>query len=42
MVFDFGRNTTVHTPSLTKGEPIDIVEEYKYLGLVIDKQLSLY
>ena len=30
----------MHTPSLLKGEPVEIVEEYKYLGLVIDNKLS--
>ena len=29
MVIDFRRNTTMHTPPLIKGEPIEIVEEYK-------------
>ena len=40
MVIDFRRNATMHTPSLIRGEPIEIVEEYKYLGLVIDDKLS--
>jgi hypothetical protein len=29
----------MHTPSQIKGDPIEIVEEYKYPGLVIDSKL---
>lgn len=40
LVFDFRREAPSPTPTLIKGEEIEIVTEYKYLGLIIDHKLS--
>lgn len=40
LVFDFRHGAPSPTPTLIKGEEIEMVTEYKYLGLIIDCKLS--
>ena len=40
LVFDFRHGAPSPTPTLIKGEEIEMVMEYKYLGLIIDHKLT--
>jgi len=40
LIFDFRRGAPSPTPSLINGEEIEMVSEYKYLGVIIDHKLS--
>ena len=40
MCFDFRRNRTVISPIVINGEPVEQVDSFKYLGVIIDEKLS--
>ena len=40
MVIDFRKNTTTHDPVIIKGEAVELVNEYKYLGCMLNNHLS--
>lgn len=40
IVFDFRQNSSITASVAINGDPVDIVEEYKYLGLIIDQKLN--
>ncbi len=40
MFIDFRAETPNHNPTVMKGEPVERVESYKYLGTFIDSKLS--
>ena len=40
IIFDFRAKGGTHQQTLVNGDPIEIVDEYKYLGTVIDRKLS--
>ena len=40
MVIDFRRKVPVYSDVVIKGETVEKVETYRYLGIVIDNKLS--
>ncbi|KAK2174539.1 hypothetical protein NP493_795g00010 [Ridgeia piscesae] len=40
MCIDFHCNGTVISPIVNSGEPVEQVDSFKYLGVVLDKKLS--
>ena len=40
LILDFRLNDNDHEPIEIKGEPVEIVKEYKYLGVIFDKYLE--
>ena len=40
MVIDFRRKVPVYNDVVAKGETVEKVETYRYLGIVIDNKLS--
>ena len=41
MCIDFRRNRTVNSPIVLNGEPVEQVDSFKYLGVILDEQLSV-
>ena len=40
MCIDFRRNRTVNSPIVINGEPMEQVDPFKYLGVILDKKWS--
>ncbi|KAK2182508.1 hypothetical protein NP493_352g03041 [Ridgeia piscesae] len=40
MCIDFRRNRTVISPIVINGEPVEQVDSFKYLGVILDEKLS--
>ena len=40
MCTDFRRNRTVNSPIVINGEPVEQVDSFKYLGVILDEKLS--
>ena len=40
MCTDFRRNITVISPIVINGEPVEQVDSFKYLGVILDEKLS--
>ena len=40
MCIDFRRNRTVNSPIVINGEPVEQVDSFKYLGVILDDKLS--
>ena len=40
MCIDFRRNRTVNSPIVINGEPVEQVDSFKYLGVILDEKLS--
>lgn len=40
MITDFRMHALTHDPTTIKGQPVDCVNSYKYLGTVIDSKLT--
>ena len=40
MCIDFRRNRTVISPIVIIGEPVEQVDSFKYLGVILDEKLS--
>ena len=40
MCIDFRRNRTVVSPIVINGEPVEQVDSFKYLGVILDEKLS--
>ena len=40
MCIDFRRNRTVNSPIVINGEPVEQVDSFKYLGVILDGKLS--
>ena len=40
IILDFGKKAANQRPVAIKGDPIEVAEDYKYLGTIIDSKLS--
>ena len=40
MCIDFRRNRTVNSPIVINGEPVEQVDSFKYLGVILDENFS--
>ncbi len=40
MIIDFRKNVPMHKVTYIKGQTVDSVQSYKYLGTIIDSKLS--
>ena len=40
MCIDFHRNRTVNSPIVINGEPVEQVDSFKYLGVILDEKVS--
>ena len=40
MCIDFRRNRTVNSPIVINGEPVEQVDSFKYLCVILDEKLS--
>ena len=40
MCIDFRRNRTVISPIVINGEPVEQVDSFKYIGVMLDEKLS--
>ena len=40
MCIDFRRNRTVNSPIVINGEPVEQIDSFKYLGVMLDENIS--